>query len=108
MATKYDKYEHTHVTINHPHGRVAQREGWDGTHEIVLHTGEFVWVAGNYAHAPHPDIRQVGDTRNNGYDEDGNCVLSVPASWCKFYTPEEANCIEECIHADEQLLSYAR
>jgi hypothetical protein len=82
--------------------------GWHGTFVIVLHSGEFVWVAASYFHEGHPDIKRIGDGRNKGYDEHGNCILSVPAEWCEYYTAEEANGIDECIAADDRLLRYAR
>lgn len=71
------------------------------------HTGKHVWVAGCYAMKHHPDIRQVGDSRDNAFDEDGNCILSVPADWCWFMDETEAECITHCIDADQRLLAYA-
>ena len=106
MNKTYDPHAHGFVTINHPTAKHG--EGWDGTFEIILHTGNRVWVGANYAHERTPEIFQVGDGQSKGYDADGNCVLSVPAAWCKFYTMEEAESIEQCIDADDRLLSYAR
>jgi hypothetical protein len=104
MAKEYSRYDHTHVTVNHP---TAKRgEGWDGAHGIILHTGTRVWVHASYAHERTPEIKQVGDGENTGFDQDGNCILSVPASWCSYYTVEEAEQIERLIDADEELLSY--
>ena len=112
MAADYNHYTHTHVTVNHPKAKPEDdrwlNEAWDGTFGIILHTGDRVWVPGHYCHLGHPDVIQVGDGTCKGYDQDGNCILSVPASWCKFYTPEEAECIERCIDTDQQLLEYAR
>ena len=110
MATEYNKYAHTHVTINHIKAAKDDswcNEAWEGTHEIILHTGDRVWVLGCYMHLGHSDVIQVVDGQNKGFDEDGNCILSVPAAWCKYYSYKEAEDIEQCIYADAQLLSYA-
>jgi hypothetical protein len=112
MTSKsYDKYSHTHVTINVPeNGRCADfiEQAWEGVQEIALHTGTHVWFPGSYMHVgQHADVRQVGDGRTKGYDDDGNCIISVPAEWCKFWTSEEADCIEQARDADARLLSYA-
>lgn len=108
MAKEYNKYEHTHVTFNIP-GKAQGECSWDGTFEIVLFTGKFVWVSGSYAHHIYPGIEQVGDGRSNGYDVDGNCVLSVPVELVHgYWTAEEAEHIERALEADDRLLNYAR
>lgn len=109
MAKEYFWQEHSHVTVKHPGGRIAQREGWGGTFEIVLHTGNRVWVGGSYAHdLADGQVIQVGDGTSKGFDENGYCILSVPAEWCEYFTAEEAESIERMIDADAELLSYAR
>ena len=110
MATKYDPHIHTHATINPP--KRLDSEYADDLfrmpEEIILHTGERVWIPACYMTlGTHPDIIQVGDG-HKGFDQDGNCVVSIPASWCRYYTPEEAENIVQCIDADDRLLSYAR
>lgn len=105
MAKTYDKYTHTHATF---------RVGGDGRQTpplpIVLYCGGFVFLAADYGleYAPDKEVVRVGDGRCRGYDDDGNCVLSVPAGRCAFWTDEEAECIERSTEADELLLSYAR
>jgi hypothetical protein len=104
MSKQYDPMIHTHAIIKHP---TAKRgEGWDGCFGIVLHTGERVWVGASHAHERTPEILQVSDGTSNGYDVHGNCVLSVPAAWCQFYPPEEADGIEQCIDADGCFRTY--
>ncbi len=103
MAKVYNQYEHTFVCVSHPN----HSDGWE-VHEIVLHTGSRVWIGGCYSMENHPEVKRVGDGTDNGYDDFGNCILSVPADWCSFYTCEEADQIMACIDADEKLLSYAR
>lgn len=106
MSKTYSKYEHTHVTIRHP----DKSDGWDGPHEIVLHTGTHVWIDGCYAMQGHAQVLQVGigGPSSTAFDEDGNCVLAVPSEWCEYWTLDEAESIEQMIYADAQLLSYAR
>jgi hypothetical protein len=76
----------------------------------MLHTGEYVWVAGTYANEGHPRVKrvQLNNLVDKGYDQHGNCILAVPAEWCEYYTEEEANGIEQCFAADDDMLRYAR
>lgn len=110
MAKVYDGHQHTHVFVTHPKSKGEDDrwmdDGWHNTFPIIMHTGEFVWVPGSYAHEGHPLIKRIGDGRNKGYDEYGNCILSVPAEWCSYYTEKEAGHIEACIDADDRLLGY--
>jgi len=100
MSKTYDDYTHTHVMISHP---TAKRgEGWDGAFEIILHTGNRVWIGASYAHERTPEVLQVGDGTTDAFDRHGNCVLSVPAQWCHFYTGEEISDIEAAIDAEER------
>jgi hypothetical protein len=113
MSKVYDGHLHTHVYVNHPKsGRTNDTqwpdEAWHGTFNITLHTGTYVWVMAGYTHEGHPEIKIVKDGRGEFYDECGNCILSVPAAWCEYYTAEEANAIEEGIAADYRLMGYAR
>jgi hypothetical protein len=78
-----------------------------GVRGIILHTTERVWVDGCYSDLIGKPIIQVGDGTSNGFDETGNCILSIPANTCNYWTTEEAQNIEECIEADALLLSYA-
>ena len=76
---------------------------------IALHTGDRIWVDANYAMVGiHPDILQVGDG-HKGFDEVGNCIISIPASWAKIYlTVEEAEAAFMMIEIDAQLMAFAR
>ena len=117
MSSKvYNPYEHTTVMVDHPKCGVSRElgklhwvdEAWRGPMGILLHVGNRVWVAGSYSHEGHPEVLRVGDGRNNGYDEVGNCILSIPAEWCSYLTCSEAESVEQMIYADDELLAYAR
>lgn len=113
MATEYDIMSHTHVTVDTKHfpdPAIAFREGWGGTFPIVLHTGNRVWVEGSHMHdLANGEIVQVTDgDKSKSFDDNGQCILSVPAEWCKYYTEGEAENIEQAMDADARLLSYAR
>lgn len=59
-----------------------------------------VWVYGDYLDA--------GGLRASEYDDDGQCLLKVPASEIKaVYTEHEATQAELCFEADKRLLGYA-
>jgi hypothetical protein len=107
--------KHSWVLIKHPRelrgieGEAQWTdEGWQYPMPILLHTDTEVWIEGSYSMEGHPEVKHVGDGRSKGYDQHGNCILSVPASWCMYYTEEEANSIVECMDADERLLRYAQ
>lgn len=95
--THYAPQVHTHVII---------AGMFDGSPAgIVLHTGEHVWVGATYADKPgilaDSPVRAVGDGRSAGFDQDGNCVLSVPVDRVKQYlTEEEAQQVAEAMCAD--------
>ena len=91
----------------HPGSRFSARpfgEG-GGVMSIALDTGDYVWVHSCYAFnlMAWPEIVQVTDGRTKGFSHEGNCIVSVPAEWCEFLTPEEADSIAECQRADEAL-----
>ena len=74
----------------------------------ILHApGDKVWLQITYADELQPTWLKVGDGSNNGYDEDGCCIISIPQSECSFMDDEEAESVMACIDADERLLSYA-
>lgn len=112
MSEVYDQYRHTFVLVNHPKADKEEPkwidEAWEGPSEILLHTGKHVWIHTCYSAEGHPDVKRVGDGRDSGYSQEGDCILSVPAEWCTFYTNEEADGIAQCIAADADLLAYAR
>jgi hypothetical protein len=105
------EYEATHVMVSHPDDSENPeryiREAWTSPMTIVLDVGERVWVAASYSHEGHPEVKRIGSGDDDGYDMHGNCVLSIPASWCRFITDEEANQIVEIQDADEYLRSCA-
>lgn len=103
MLRAYSKFEHTAVVVAHP----TMTEPWEGPFDIVLHTGEHVWVPASYSHEGHPEVLRVGigGSVAADHDEDGNCILAVPAAWCNFLTPEEA---EACARvADAEAKAYS-
>lgn len=110
----YDPHSHSHVMVAHPKMPAEHQHvewAWAGTHEIVLHMGERVWIAGCYAHEGHADVKRVrehSEDEGGGYSPDGSCILSIPADWCSYYSHVEAEGIELCREADERLLRYAR
>ncbi len=118
MANEYQREVHCFVTIKAPQGAKAlfdKDEGLDydeplfGPHEITLITNERVWFKGDYHFLGlYEELRAVTDGSSKSLGEDGECILSVPRSWCKFYTDEEAESIARCMDADQDLLSYAR
>lgn len=99
MTKVYSKYEHTAVIVDHP----DRPDGWDGSFDIVLHTGTHVWVNGSYSLQGHASILQVGigGPSPTAYDEDGNCILAVPSEWCHYLTPEDAEDFEHIKYAEE-------
>lgn len=99
-------YEATHVSVKTPDGETFLFEGTP--REIVLDTGKYVWVHSSYCDELPPEVKQVGDGRDNGWSHEGNRIVSVPAEWCTFHSPEEAENIERMIEADQQLLRYAK
>lgn len=116
MNKKYCKYSHTHVMVAHPKATLGminelgakcwEDEGWKGPQGILLHTDTRVWIAGSYCMIGHSDVKQIGDG-GVGFDEDGNCILSVPVEWCSYMTVEEAEHEVQMMDIDSQLLSYA-
>lgn len=110
MATEYNSNIHTHVMFN----KDCPKEGsFNGPCVIEHHVGDRVWVAACYADFPVHDSAfdcvMVGDGLTTGYSEHGNCIVSINVKHVLgYYTPEEADGIEQCMDADERLLGYAR
>lgn len=98
-------YQATHVMVKHP--EVSKElnhinDAWNEPMPIVLDTEDHIWVAACYYHeSKHPDVRRVGDSRSNGYDLNGSCVLSIPVGWCTFITEEEAESIVRAIEVND-------
>jgi len=98
MSTTYDSREHSHLT--HP-----DLEG--GCCPIIHAPGDRVWVLGCYADEMQPTWVRVGDTFSDGFDSDGDCLISIPRVECRFHTEDEATQIMAMRDADFELLSYA-
>jgi hypothetical protein len=85
---------------------------FEGPCEIVHHLGDRVWVPATYADKPFnkaADIVEVGDGRNNGYDESGNCIVSIHVRHVtRYLTDAEAEGVMMYMDADRKLLSYAQ
>jgi len=74
--------------------------------QVVHDTGKKVWVGSSYSDEWPEEVKPVGDGSDKGYDTNGNCLVSVPVTWCTFYTEQDANNIIQCIEADVTLISY--
>jgi hypothetical protein len=107
FTVTYDLHQHTHAIV----------EGLSFDQrlmEIVHHSGQGdklrIWLMASYADNVHdtPGLRAVHEDDTDGYDTEGNVIVSVPAASCKFYTDEEAHQIEELQAINAKLLSYAR
>ena len=76
---------------------------------ILHHTGKHVWIPAIYSDDFPEDVVQVGDGRDNGYDQDGNKVVSVPVRYVVRYMDEtEAEQWAQAAAADASLLRYAK
>jgi hypothetical protein len=79
-----------------------------GPRHVVLDTGAYVWVDGSYSDELPEGVKRITDGRSEGYSGNGDCLLSVPADWCTFYSAAEADSIEQCTQADADMLANAR
>lgn len=92
----------------HPQAHTMVRvRGLEGLRGIVLVPGLRVWIEASYNDVPPSTSIPVGDGTNDGYDQMGNRILSVPIDLCTFYTADEAQQIWDAEYADAQLLRYA-
>lgn len=104
MANQYNPHIHGFVSLKHP------SSGWlyNGPVGIVLHAGKRVFINADYSMEKPDGVLQVGDGVSKGFDENGNCIYSVPVEWVNSYlTDKEAGEMEMCIAADARLRSYA-
>ena len=105
MTTVYSEHEHTHCLVKHPKAVRGEEkwldEAWEGYQPIILHTGSHVWVSQSYCGEGHPEVRRVGDSRDNGYDTHGCCILSVPAEWCTYGTDEDVEMAQMARDAED-------
>lgn len=107
MSNEFIRQAHTHVLFD----GVLDDHGTCPCFEIMHHTGEFVWVKGSYMNDLRDldEIKPVGDGRSNGYDQDGDLILSVPIRHIKCYmTEDEFEGLAQMVDADKTLLGYAR
>ena len=102
MAEEFDRHIHTFVVVD------IKEEAWKQPLVIVLHTGDRVWVHGSHDMVGSPNVVIVNDGVGPVYDQDGFCILSVPAEGCKYYDPDEAGTIYQVMEADDQMRFYAR
>jgi len=91
------------------HSHVLMKRGFfDGYADrlpvpIMHHTGRFVWIAATYIDVFPDDVLPVGDSRDNGYDQYGNRVMSVPVSYVERYVDDsEAEQYARAAVADEK------
>ena len=78
-----------------------------GPAQVIHDTEDRVWISSHYSEEWPEEVKPVGDTLNNGFDVQGNSIVSIPVSWCTFYNEKDANGIQACIDADEKLLGQA-
>lgn len=76
---------------------------------VLLHsTTGFVWVPAD-ASDDMPEGAVLLAANGETFDDQGTCIAAIPRSYVKgWLTCEEAATIEQCMDADERLLSYAR
>ena len=109
MSDTYNKHSHTFVMIevNRQHPMKENVILHDNELFQIVHvTSDRVWISATYADEIVNAV-QINDTFSNGFDEDGNCLLSVPMSQCKFYTDDEAETIHQCMEIDQAMLRNA-
>lgn len=81
---------------------------FEGRPTAVIHdTGQRVWLLANYADDLPERVVVITDGYGDGYDQNGNKLVSVPAEWCSFIDSDEAHNINMCMDADEELRGYA-
>lgn len=121
MANHYKYGRHSFVTLKVPHGveplqnaNHRYRTALDidgplyGPHGILFVSDDRVWFYSNFDLVGfYEELRQVreGNTRSMG--DGGECIISAPASWCKFYDEAEASVIAECLEIDTDILTQA-
>lgn len=123
MANEYVSQAHVAITIKVPHGVpcLKQREealdldeALFGPHSIVLYvprkdrTEDRVWFLADYHFVGLYEALRPITEDGHGYSMEGDCLFSVPASWCKFHDEESAEEIIRAMDADQRLLGYAR
>jgi hypothetical protein len=108
MSKSYNPYEHTFVVIRHGGLDTCPRQIVHHVPSPLAAVAARVWTGANHVEELPPGAVVVGDGLTNGFDQDGNLIISIPSSWCSFHTDEEAQTIIECIEADDRLLSNAR
>jgi hypothetical protein len=97
-------HEATHVLVRVNGGK--SNFAFDGrAMPIALDVGEYVWVHASYADEMPAGSIQVGDGRSPAYDQHGNRIVSVPATWCQFLNDEEAEGIELRTRVETRYLS---
>lgn len=74
---------------------MVQREAeqiLEGPRQIIHDTGHRVWVWVNYSETSDlpVEIGTVTDGTDEGWDINGNRIMSIPADWCTFIDEDEA------------------
>jgi hypothetical protein len=110
MSKEFNGYIHSWVLFEPKHG--LEVGSFEGPCPIVHHTGDRVWVAATYADLPfckEIDGVQVGDGLSKGFDEQGNCVVSIAVKHVSSYLDdEEAECAARCLQIDRDMLANAQ
>jgi hypothetical protein len=94
-------YESSHITVNEDGYSINQ-----GPYPIIHDTGDRIWIASSYSEDWPVDVIKIGDSRNNGYDAAGNCLVSVPVGRCRFYDEKETRNMVALMEADLEMLGW--
>jgi hypothetical protein len=103
MSTTYDYRVHTHILI--------EKATFDNRPLEIVHAPKGrVWVWLSYADKLPPEAVRVGDGLNDGYDEEGNFLVSLPIDMddTMFLTDEDVESLWAMMDADAFLLACAR
>lgn len=106
MSNVYCKFDHNYAYLRNAPPAVPGE--CRGPHPILLMVGDRVWMLNDYHLVGIEGVLHVGDGTSNGFDEDGQCIVSIPAAWCTFMDEAVAESVSRCIEEDQKLLSYAR
>ena len=102
---EYISQIHGYVMIKHP----TQGYLYHGPCNLLIHTGDYVWISACYAMEMPEGVKQVTDGRTTGFDQQGNCIYSIPVEWvARYMDDEEMDQVIRAIDDDERLLRYAQ
>lgn len=110
MSKEYNSNIHIFVLFEPKNG--LEVGSFEGPCQIVLHTGDRVWVGACSSDLPFEkeiDGQQVGDCLSKGFDRDGNCIVSIHTKHVHCYLNEdEAESVARSMKIDRDMLANAR